>query len=84
MQPRFRLLLSNFRSWIRSDPASEEASFLIRIYMKSRRMKAAGLCAQTLPASNTSYTSSAFGTSLVERYFSISKAFLGFASDRYL
>ena len=24
------------------------------------------------------------GTSLVERYFSISKAFLGFASDRYL
>lgn len=54
MQPRFRLLLSNFSSWIRSDPASEEASFLIRIYMKSRRMRAAGLCAQTRPASNTS------------------------------
>ena len=34
--------------------ASEEASFLICIYMKSRRMRAAGLCAQTRPASNTS------------------------------
>ena len=43
MQPRFRLLLSNFSSWIRSDPASEEASFLIRIYMKSRRAVGGGL-----------------------------------------
>ena len=43
MQPRFRLLLSIFRSWIRSDPASEEASFLIRIYMKSRRAVGGGL-----------------------------------------
>ena len=44
----------------------------------------AGACVSDTSASKTSNSSSGRSFSRVERYFSTSKAFLGFASERYL
>jgi len=89
---RFRLLLSNFRLCFPPTLRFAYCRCIVgRPPLRNGCLKnlyeppvQAGACVSDTSASKTSNSSSGRSLSRMERYFSTSKAFLGFASERYL
>ena len=89
---RFRLLLSNIRLCFPPTLRFAYCRCIVgRPPLRNGCLKnlyeppvQAGACVSDTSASKTSNSSSGCSFSRVERYFSTSKAFLGFASERYL
>ena len=89
---RFRLLLSNFRLCFPPTLRFACVCCIVGVLLYGMGVwsiyknppNQANSEPAAAPASKTSNSSSGFSLSFVERNFSMSKAFLGFASERYL